>query len=145
MGRPIELASGVAEMQPELSELVNLNEESTSRLLTQVCTLPAVVRALITHACSPRASAHPFLVGRLWCYSFMDGPMESVVVTCGQNFVAVASTVQFEHGGMCYASSLHALSRMVLVAAVSAPQLRRMDTTSVAWLRTIRLRDRDTS
>ena len=82
-----------------MAELVNLDEASTSRQLRQVCALPAVVRALITHACSPRASAHPFHVGRLLVDSFDGGPSRCVVVKYGPNFSVVAVVVRLEHVG----------------------------------------------
>ena len=80
-----------------MAELVNLIEASTSRQLRQVCALPAVVRALITHACSPRAFALPFHAGRLWSDSFDGGSSRSVVVTYGPDFVVVACAVHMEH------------------------------------------------
>ena len=83
-----------------MAELVNLDEASTSRQLRQVCALPAVVRALITHACSPRAFAHPFHAGRLWSDSFDGGANRSVVVKPGSIFAVVAVVVHMEHAGV---------------------------------------------
>jgi len=91
-----------------MAELVNLDEASTSRQLRQVCALPAVVRALITHACSPRAFALPFHAGRLWSDSFDGGANRCVVVTLGPIAAVVAVAVQWEHAGMSHASRLPA-------------------------------------
>ena len=91
-----------------MAELVNLDEASTSRQLWQVCALPAVVRALITHACSPRAFAHPFHAGRLWSDSFGGGSSRCVFATCGPSVAVVALDMHMEHAGESYARPLRA-------------------------------------
>ena len=123
-----------------MAELVNLDEASTSRQLWQVCALPAVVRALITHARSPRASALPFHAGRLWSDSFDGGSSRCVVATCGPSVAAVAVAEHMEHAGLCHASLLRGYARVVLAATVWPPQLLSMSSTAHAVTRSCCLR-----
>ena len=124
-----------------MAELINLNRQSASRLLRQVCALPAVCTRPQHTRVLTRASAHPFHVGRLWSDSFDGGSSRCVVATCGPSVAVVALAVRLELAGMCCASHLHASSRVVLAAMVWLPQQLIMSSRAAAVTGTYGLRD----
>ena len=124
-----------------MAELINLNRQSASRLLRQVCALPAVCTRPQHTRVLTRAFALPFHAGRLWSDSFDGGSSRCVVATCDPSVAAVAVAEHMEHAGLCVASSLRGYARVVLAAMVRPPQLLRMSSRAAAVTRLSCLRD----